>query len=283
MKETLGKLLTLPKAGFRSRNEAVDSAGYLSLGLGAGDAGDLLRIARDEHLDGREDIDPDGKEAWACAHALRALAVLNPPGVLDDLLALFRKEVTLWGGDLLAEEMKHSMAAIGDPAVEPLARILRDPGEGTWFRVEAAESLGRIARRSGRREEILDSLAAPLAEEEHSREVNAFAISALCDNRSTRHLPAIREAFAANRVDVSVLGDLEDIEVKLGVREGRETPKPPYPELEGKLRKKAGILDLYDLPSYRAAVLPATPAGPKTGRNDPCPCGSGKKYKKCCL
>ena len=23
-------------------------------------------------------------------------------------------------------------------------------------------------------------------------------------------------------------------------------------------------------------------AGPDTGRNDPCPCGSGKKYKKCC-
>ena len=25
------------------------------------------------------------------------------------------------------------------------------------------------------------------------------------------------------------------------------------------------------------------PHTPKTGRNDPCPCGSGKKYKKCCL
>jgi hypothetical protein len=24
-------------------------------------------------------------------------------------------------------------------------------------------------------------------------------------------------------------------------------------------------------------------AGAKTGRNDPCPCGSGKKFKKCCL
>jgi uncharacterized protein YecA (UPF0149 family) len=22
--------------------------------------------------------------------------------------------------------------------------------------------------------------------------------------------------------------------------------------------------------------------GHKVGRNDPCPCGSGKKYKKCC-
>jgi len=21
----------------------------------------------------------------------------------------------------------------------------------------------------------------------------------------------------------------------------------------------------------------------RTGRNDPCPCGSGKKYKKCCM
>jgi len=27
---------------------------------------------------------------------------------------------------------------------------------------------------------------------------------------------------------------------------------------------------------------PITKAGPKVGRNDPCPCGSGKKYKKCC-
>jgi preprotein translocase subunit SecA len=26
-----------------------------------------------------------------------------------------------------------------------------------------------------------------------------------------------------------------------------------------------------------------TPDGQKVGRNDPCPCGSGKKYKKCCL
>ncbi len=27
---------------------------------------------------------------------------------------------------------------------------------------------------------------------------------------------------------------------------------------------------------------PLRHAGPKIGRNDPCPCGSGKKYKKCC-
>ncbi len=26
-----------------------------------------------------------------------------------------------------------------------------------------------------------------------------------------------------------------------------------------------------------------TKQGPTVGRNDPCPCGSGLKYKKCCL
>src|SRR5713226_6508149 len=27
----------------------------------------------------------------------------------------------------------------------------------------------------------------------------------------------------------------------------------------------------------------SSPSHPKIGRNDPCPCGSGKKYKHCCL
>ena len=31
----------------------------------------------------------------------------------------------------------------------------------------------------------------------------------------------------------------------------------------------------------RMTVKAQEPAVPKAGRNDPCPCGSGKKYKKC--
>jgi uncharacterized protein YecA (UPF0149 family) len=30
-------------------------------------------------------------------------------------------------------------------------------------------------------------------------------------------------------------------------------------------------------------VVPFKRTSPKVGRNEPCPCGSGKKYKKCCL
>ena len=32
----------------------------------------------------------------------------------------------------------------------------------------------------------------------------------------------------------------------------------------------------------QASARRAAASTPKIGRNDPCPCGSGKKYKKCC-
>ena len=35
--------------------------------------------------------------------------------------------------------------------------------------------------------------------------------------------------------------------------------------------------------SYRDLSNPITNPLKSVGRNDPCPCGSGKKYKKCCL
>lgn len=33
---------------------------------------------------------------------------------------------------------------------------------------------------------------------------------------------------------------------------------------------------------HHAALKPITREAPKVGRNDPCPCGSEKKFKKCC-
>ncbi len=47
-----------------------------------------------------------------------------------------------------------------------------------------------------------------------------------------------------------------------------------------------GMLDDDDnsySPNNIATIIPIKRDGPKVGRNDPCPCGSGKKYKKCCL
>ena len=36
------------------------------------------------------------------------------------------------------------------------------------------------------------------------------------------------------------------------------------------------------LPPVEMPVIRPAPRHDVVGRNDPCPCGSGKKYKKCC-
>jgi preprotein translocase subunit SecA len=37
-----------------------------------------------------------------------------------------------------------------------------------------------------------------------------------------------------------------------------------------------------EVKTERVKLKPIQRTQPKVGRNDPCPCGSGKKYKKCC-
>lgn len=43
-----------------------------------------------------------------------------------------------------------------------------------------------------------------------------------------------------------------------------------------------GDADAVDTHGGSPAPIPIQRKGPKVGRNDPCPCGSGKKYKQCC-
>ncbi len=60
------------------------------------------------------------------------------------------------------------------------------------------------------------------------------------------------------------------------------------PDIQSELCSQLGELvsDAYDFIRERGAATASHPPirreGPRIGRNDPCPCGSGKKFKKCC-
>ena len=64
-------------------------------------------------------------------------------------------------------------------------------------------------------------------------------------------------------------------EVGRPVRVARPRPRPRWQESTRRRRHAGGR-------ARRARPEPRTATGAKVGRNDPCPCGSGKKYKKCC-
>jgi preprotein translocase subunit SecA len=54
------------------------------------------------------------------------------------------------------------------------------------------------------------------------------------------------------------------------------------PAFEPKEQKQNMILSRGEKPPEKERPQTVHRAGSKVGRNDPCPCGSGKKYKKCC-
>jgi uncharacterized protein len=92
--------------------------------------------------------------------------------------------------------------------------------------------------------------------------------------------------------DPQVMAEIEPRKAKRSREAGRLTAllADSLPVLEkmtralredGDLNDVAPPADLLDRIAGKAGAA-SKPAAPQVGRNDPCPCGSGQKYKRCC-
>lgn len=70
-----------------------------------------------------------------------------------------------------------------------------------------------------------------------------------------------------------------DYEQNMAIRAAVEKEHPVRNLEEGMLEMMKGVIEIARLNLPNKPVSRTTP---KVGRNDPCPCGSGKKYKNCC-
>jgi tetratricopeptide (TPR) repeat protein len=69
----------------------------------------------------------------------------------------------------------------------------------------------------------------------------------------------------------------------LGGREGRDAEQEAARRQLASWRRSQGRLTFSaELVPSPAVSRPVARAAPKVGRNEPCPCGSGRKYKRCC-
>jgi hypothetical protein len=270
------------------RGEARD---YSALGISAGDVPALINMATDEALNGGPQ---ESLMVWAPVHAWRALAQLRAGEAIAPLLELFRRsddDMDDWVGTDLPE----SLAQFGAAVLDPLTAYLANPANGEWSRVNTARTIGLVGEKHPElRMDSITRLAAQLERfAEQSETLNAFLISPLWDLRAVEAMPVIERAFASGRVDESVQGDLEDVQIQFGLKTEREHPRKPNKlsiwgdQLRAEWKAKGIPLPdddgNFSEPDYEMPELP-TPyvAPPKVGRNDPCPCGSGKKHKKCC-
>src|SRR5665811_229928 len=108
----------------------------------------------------------------------------------------------------------------------------------------------------------------------------AFLIDELLSFKDPNFLPQVRKAFEDERIDTEVI-TLDIVDWVFNLPEERQSyfifMRSP---LEHFSRENISYLKKI---SYPDKETPAKKTKMKIGRNDPCPCGSGKKYKKCCM
>jgi hypothetical protein len=261
---------------------AVPEAEWLdyraAFGLGPADIDALIAMACDRAL---LELEVDDPACWAPIHAWRALAGLRAEAAVLPLLALC---ATMAGNDWIDEELPSIFGLIGEPAVAPLRAWLCDDLRSEEGRILAADGIREIGcRHAGSRDACVSILTEALAPGAAAPPwVAGTIVSGLIDLKAVEAIEAIREAFARDAVEPFMSGDLEDVEIALGLRAERSTRRPHY--ARDYHARMAGWQDLISAGGDDVGtVLVPVRTAPKIGRNEACPCGSGKKYKKCCL
>jgi hypothetical protein len=199
---------------------------YLALGLGPQHIPNLIRMALEEELYW---ADSDSLEVWAPVHAWRALGQLRAEAAAEPLTRLFARIDEL-DDDWAGEELPKIFGMIGSAAIPALRDYLADPSHDLWARVAAAESLGKIGQQHP---DARDECVAVLAEQleqfaDLDPTLNAFIINSLVDLKAVEAAPVIERAFAADCVDLSILGDWEEAQIALGLLQERQTPRPHF-------------------------------------------------------
>lgn len=244
----VNKLLTLGSCE-RNREGWPD---YLKHGFGPEHIPDLIRMATDLELN---QAVTESLEVWAPVHAWRTLGQLRAEEAIEPLLTLLHR-IDETDDDWIGEELPGVYEMIGPAAIPALTTYLTDTTHGLWARVAAVSSLQKIAARDFQARAacipVLSDQLSKSATQDPS--LNAFLASALIDLQATETLPVIRRAYSDGHVDETVIGDWEDVEIKFGLREERDTPRRPlFPFLFGPETDKD---DLEDDPFLDEIVLP---------------------------
>ncbi|MGD8841975.1 MAG: UPF0149 family protein [Gammaproteobacteria bacterium] len=206
----------------------ADWPDYLQYGFDESDVDALMALVADEALD---EADQGSNEVWAPLHAWRALGQIGSDRVVSPLLEQFDR---LREDDWALPEIPMVMGMIGASAIPVLADYLNESYHDEFARVMAADGLCQIARmRPEHRAEVVDALRNYIADPDVSaRFLNGLTVSYLLDLDAVEAIDDIRDLFAKHCVEITCNGDLEEVELELGVRSERSTPKPDFMALE---------------------------------------------------
>ncbi|WP_298357633.1 DUF1186 domain-containing protein [Rhodoblastus sp.] len=188
-------------------------------------------------------------------------------------------------GDAVSETLPAILLSLYSGDLEGLKKLVEAPQADEWGRVAALECYSALAATGVIPMEDAKTYLASCFETLQPRENHpvwygwqgCVALLGLSELE-----PLAARAFRQGFVDRNALG-FEDFQADLRASRAAENLADVFEErgikpIEDALDALA-VLDEQD----EAPPEPAENKFKNVGRNDPCPCGSGRKYKKCCL
>jgi hypothetical protein len=252
--------------------------------------------------------DPDTaseEEAQLCCYALYLMAKWRETRAYPLVIRwLYLPDAvsTRLSGDVSTQDGARILGAVCDGDLEPIKRLVLNRDADEFSRGVAVAALALLAVWGEVPRDIIVDYFAWLAREGLEREPN-YVWGALAaesaDIEALAVFPALRRAYDDGLIDPQIIGrsELDDVEAspRGALLERMKHRQPPIDDIAkatswwARFEKSADHRRAEELASLAAGGdldddAPAAPyrAPLKVGRNEPCPCGSGKKYKKCC-
>ncbi len=241
---------------------------------------------------------PTMGEWWLALHAAMILGLIDsePAGLL---LARFMRRISEEKDEDLQDWLAGSWPALfrnkPGTAVEAAREVCMDRTLGWFARVDAGEVVVEAARRRGGEDldQALAWVAGMVADRQEDRDLRFSAACTLLDFPRAQYR-GLLEDLAAEQSAAERFFSVEDIrDAYAACREGsdRERFKDPWSfyspacidERQRRWAEEAAAEEQRERALPESDAISRSGATFKVGRNDPCPCGSGKKYKKCCL
>jgi uncharacterized protein len=199
-------------------------------GFTAEDVPALLAIFTDEDI---EKLCSDRPEVWAPLYAWRILGQLGSETAIEPIVQSFD---TLHEDDWALGELCGVIGMIGPAAIPTLVEFWQQPGKEEFSYVMAMDALCEIAKQHPpSRDQVIEIYIDYMNEPNKSAyNLNGLLMACLMDLKATSAIDGIRGLFALNCVDISCAGDLEEVEMSLGLRAKRSTPKPTWEQLHGR-------------------------------------------------
>jgi uncharacterized protein YecA (UPF0149 family) len=259
-----------------------------------------------------ESWEPGDPRWYREIHAGLLLIAFREPAALPIFAEIFRDEER----EDLHEWFSTELPAYGPAATQMLLDLLNDDSAYEFARIVSTEMLAAIAwHHPGERERILEALRAllpPLREDGtlppglRFQELWTWVASALADLQDTVSQPQVIALYKRGLIDESVMGGLENYLAEfepdayppsvaryeydiLKTYEGLHRQAAREAEWRAQVTQHVPTSQPVPTSSVLQMISGSQPGQPKqrasskkVGRNDPCPCGSGRKYKHCC-